>query len=212
LEGDPEPLLKSEVLILNVPPKTRAGADPQEHLEQLRGLLPYVEDSPVQWVVFVSSTGVYPNLNRIVAEGDEPSPEEENAHVLVGAEQLFMQSKAFDTTIVRPGGLIGPDRHPARYFAGKEGIRHGLNPVNLIHLEDLLRLIHTILQQNVRNDIFNAVAAEHPSRAEYYTTVAKQMGYTLPGFEEETGPWKQVSSEKARRQLGFEFHKGLDPA
>lgn len=213
ITGDIEGLLAADMLILDVPPNTRGGGDDgRAFLEQMEALLPRVADSPVNWVLMVSSTGVYPNLNRTVREGDEPPADAPDAHRLLAAEQRFRNSEAFDTTILRLGGLIGPSRHPARYFAGRTDLANGNAPVNLIHLADVIGLVLRIIEADARGAVYNGVAPEHPARGTYYPAAAEALGYERPVFREELGAWKQVSGEKAQQELGYRYRVGLDPA
>lgn len=104
---------------------------------------------------------------------------------------------------IRFGGLIGPERHPGRFFAGKQNIANGLAPVNLIHLDDALRVIETgIIHQ--QTGILNACAPSHPARNEFYSLAAQKAGLALPTFIAEMQSWKQVKSSRLQ-SLKFTF-------
>ena len=47
--------------------------------------------------------------------------------------------------ILRLAGLVGPGRHPGRFFAGKSA-PDGQHGVNLVHLEDVIGAIELLLQ------------------------------------------------------------------
>ena len=84
--------------------------------------------------------------------------------------------------------------------------------LNLIHQEDCIGIICEILNQvqhdNIRNEVFNAVATLHPTRKDYYTEKAKQLHLIAPLFNEnETNIGKIVSSEKLKKVLGYKFMK-----
>jgi nucleoside-diphosphate-sugar epimerase len=59
----------------------------------------------------------------------------------------------FKTTILRFGGLIGEDRNPIRFLAGRENLENPDAPINLIHQTDcigiILRIIEKILGRNL---------------------------------------------------------------
>ena len=59
----------SEVLIVNIPPKRNEEVI-EVYPRQIASLLRAIERSPMKKVLFVSSTSVYPNVNRLVQESD----------------------------------------------------------------------------------------------------------------------------------------------
>jgi nucleoside-diphosphate-sugar epimerase len=102
----------------------------------------------LQKVIFISSTGVYADLNMEVNELTDPQPDTVSGKILYEAEELFRQQIKFKTTIIRFGGLIGLGREPGRFFAGKKDIPNGLAPVNLIELNDCIGITEAILNKN----------------------------------------------------------------
>ncbi|WP_089319416.1 SDR family oxidoreductase [Pontibacter ummariensis] len=198
--------LQSEVLVLNVPPQLRKGGG-TEYLRQMRLLQTALLDSPVRKVLFVSSTSVYHDLNRWVTENDAGLTEATSpSHVLLQAEDLFRKQSQWQTTVVRFAGLVGGDRHPGRFLAGKTQVAGGEVPVNLIHLEDCLAVLEKIIVTGKWNEVYNACADAHPTRQEFYVQAAGQLKLTPPEFSpgEETN-YKLISSEKLKRELPYSF-------
>lgn len=205
-------LAKSEILIIDIPPKLRgSNADSSDSsrkifVEKIQNLIPFIEKSAVKNVLFVSSTAVYGNENGIVTEETNANPETESGKQLLLAEALLQKNQNFETTILRFGGLIGEDRHPVKFLAGKENLENPDAPVNLIHQNDCIRIIEEIIKQSKWNEVFNAVAPFHPSREEYYTQQAKNHNLVLPKFSTEKSNIKKViSSEKVKSSLGYQF-------
>ena len=198
------------VLVVNFPPERRDDiAD--YHPAQIRSLIARTESSPVKKVLFVSSTSVYPDLGREVSEEDNAPPTKASGIALLEAERLLRASSAFETTIIRFGGLIGYDRMPGRFLAGRKGIAGGNVPVNLIHRDDCVGIIHRIIERGAWGETFNACADEHPLRKEYYTAQAIKLGLDPPGFEEGApGGFKIVRSDKLKKLLEYRF-KYPDP-
>jgi nucleoside-diphosphate-sugar epimerase len=194
---------QSDVLVVNIPPRRKAGLTDEylQHLEQLRNFL---LTTSLRKIVFISSTSVYPDVNREVTEADAST--ESYAYK---AEQIFFSSP-FQTTVLRFGGLFGPGRNAGIFFAGKIDIPGADSPVNLIHLDDCIAIISAIIRDGVWNEIFNACADEHPTRKNFYTTMAMQAGLVLPTFSTVSLDWKRVSSEKLKQKLGYSF-KVSDP-
>lgn len=203
---------EADLLFLNVPPPQGHDNLRSYHLQQIKAVREAVDRSPISWVIFASSTGVYPALNRVVTERDAPGdpaaahgPIRETGEVLLDAERLLQEAEAFDTTIVRFAGLYGGDRQPGRFLAGRSNVGGGDAPVNLIHREDCIGVVVAIIEQDVRNEVFNACADAHPPRRELYTHAAERLGLDPPTFSDDGTPYKVVSNEKVKRQLGYRF-------
>jgi NAD dependent epimerase/dehydratase family enzyme len=110
--------------------------------------------------------------------------------------------------VIRFGGLIGEDRHPVKFLAGRENLENPEAPINLIHQTDCVGIIETIIEQDCFNEIFNAVAPFHPTRKEYYSQKAQELNLQLPKFEDaKPSVGKIISSEKVALILNYEFQK-----
>lgn len=213
-------LMDSSFLILNIPPKLRripkdTTDDPKkEFVEKMANLIPFIENSSVKKVLFVSSTSVYGNETSEVTEETATNPDTESGVQLVLVEDLFQGNSNFQTTVLRFGGLIGDDRQPGRFLAGKTNLDNPDASVNLIHQEDciglILNLISHTLDAEVWGATFNAVTPYHPSRKQYYTQKAIDLGLPLPEFNEENSSvGKTISSAKIQKVLGYLFKKSV---
>ncbi|HRG19315.1 MAG TPA: SDR family NAD(P)-dependent oxidoreductase [Flavobacterium lutivivi] len=197
----------SEVLIINIPPKLR-GNSKEDFVGKMKTLIPFIEKSAVEKVLFVSSTSVYADENVIVTEETPPQPETESGRQLLQSEQLLQNNTHFKTTIVRFGGLIGEDRHPIRFLSGRDAIENPNAPINLIHLEDCIGIITQIIQQNSWGEIYNGVAPFHPSRESYYVNKAIELNLELPKFNHSNPSiGKTIASNKLETILNYEFIK-----
>lgn len=196
---------KSEILIIDIPPKLR-GIEKDNFVAKIQLLLPAIEKSSGLKVVFVSSTSVYADTNKIVTEDSIPFPETESGRQLLTSELLLKNSASFKTTVVRFGGLIGENRHPIRFLAGKKNIENPDAPINLIHLEDCIGIIVSIIEKDCWEETFNAVTPFHPSRKEYYTEKAFEMNLDLPEFNVDSiSSGKTISSDKILNVLQYKF-------
>ena len=192
--------LNSEILIICIPP--RAGKFGEDfHVQQIESLLEYLSSSTIKSIIYTSSTSVYPDLNREMTEDDEVI---EN-HALIKVENL-LKNLPQNVTILRCGGLMGGERIPAKYFAGKI-INTGKIPVNYVHQEDVVRIITMILEQEFWNETFNVVSPEHPIREEIYLRNCEEFGFEKPIFEEslEEIQFKIISPQKLIQQTGYGF-------
>jgi len=204
-------LAESEILIIDIPPKLRGNQDFSTTLEmtfvrKIQNLIPFIEKSSVSKVLFVSSTSVYGDDNELITEETIANPETESGKQLLLSEKILQNNPNFETTILRFGGLIGEDRHPVKFLAGKENLENPDAPVNLIHQNDCISIIEEIIKQSKWNEVFNATAPFHPTREEYYTQKAKEQNLVLPKFSFEMSNIKKViSSEKIETILNYKF-------
>lgn len=201
-------LAECEILIIDIPPKLRAVSSESNKafVQKIENLIPFIEKSSVSKVLFVSSTSVYGDENELITEETKPNPETESGKQLVLAETILQKNQNFETTILRFGGLIGEDRHPVKFLAGKENLENPDAPINLIHQKDCIAIIDEIINQNKWNEVFNAVAPFHPTRQEYYTQKAKEQNLVLQKFSSEKSNIKKIiSSEKIENILNYQF-------
>ena len=220
-------LENSELLIINIPPKLR-GSYKENFVAKIQNLIPFIEKSSVEKVIFVSSTSVYADLpfdrvylersrktqgdNNNVTEQTIPNPESESGKQLLETEKLLQNNPNFETTVVRFGGLIGENRHPIHFLVGKQNLENPDAPINLIHQLDCIGIIETILCHTVprirENEMLNAVAPFHPTRKEYYTQKALELHLPLPEFNDsKPSIGKTISSEKVETVLNYKFQK-----
>lgn len=171
-----------DVLIINVPPGLRGKTTTVSYIERMRTLSKAIKNSTLQKVIFVSSTSVYSDDQGEVSEETVPIPTTESGKQILQSENLFRTETAFQTTIVRFGGLLGPDRHPVDILSGKQGLKNGNAPINLIHLNDCILVLKAILKEAKWGEIFNVVYPEHPAKQQYYTNVAIAKGITPPVY------------------------------
>lgn len=202
--------LNADILIINIPPERRADIQ-QYHKAQFELLISELRKSSIKQVLFVGSTSVYPTFNREVFEDETAEPTKASGKALQQVEQMLKAQTNFSTTVVRFAGLIGYDRLPGRFLAGKTNVQNGNAPINVIHQDDCIELITQIICQNAWGEIFNACADEHPTRKQFYTLAAKKIGLEIPSFAVETeNDFKIINSNKIKRHLGYSF-KYPDP-
>jgi len=155
-------------------------------------------------ILLISTTSVYPNVNRVVTEQDA------DVHNPITQAERIVQDSGIPATILRFGGLFGPGRHPGRFLAGKDAISGGNLPVNLIHMDDCIEIIKNIVDHNVWGHVFNACSDDHPARKEFYTKAAIALGLRPPIFsDDDHGGYKIVSSERLKTVLNYKFSHSL---
>jgi nucleoside-diphosphate-sugar epimerase len=207
-------LFDSEILVVTLPPRSREG-DGELYLQQLASLRALIAGSSVKQLIFISSTGIYPNESKSSPYTEEEPLNASNAgnSVLYQAEALMASSSSYHLTVLRMGGLMGADRIPGTYFSGKEQVV-GHTRVNFIHQKDAARMIAWVIDQGLWNQTFNGVAPEHPFRREVYAKNSDTLGILPPASYQDTvdeieGRW--ISSEKIRATgFTFDFPNPLD--
>ncbi len=205
LNGEnPEKFFNCDILIINIPPMRRNDII-DYHFRQIESITRYLSNSSCKRIIFISSTSVYGNKNNEVYEDSKTLPDTFVGEALLIVENYLKDNKNFDTTIIRFGGLIGPDRNPAKYALSKNVIEYSDTPMNLIHLDDCIGIIKSVLVHNVRNQIINAVCEYHPTRKEFYSLSAEKLSLPQPEFRDGKEPYKIVKSKKINSLLNYKF-------
>ncbi|PJJ10031.1 nucleoside-diphosphate-sugar epimerase [Flavobacterium sp. 1] len=207
-------MLGSETLIINIPPQLRgknsdsSTENEKIFVEKIKILIPYIEKSTIENVLFVSSTSVYGEVEGTITEETVPKPDTESGKQLLEAESILQDNPNFKTTVLRFGGLIGEDRNPVKFLAGKQNIENPNTRINFIHQEDCIGIILKIIELKSWNEIYNGVSPFHPTRQAYYTQKATELSLPLPAFDHsKTVAEKLILSDKAVAVLGYTFIK-----
>lgn len=183
--------------VLNSIPATRrlTTDDLENRFQQVSRLLSEIN---YKKQLFLSSIGVYPDVDGVFEEGDEV-PEGN----LLRAEQIM---QAFENTVVyRLGGLFGGERIFAKYFAGRV-CKTGSQPANFIHRDDVIELIRLGFEGELSDTLYNIVCLAHPTKKEVILASAAKHGFDLPAaFEDRDSYQKEVRGDKIVQELNFVF-------
>lgn len=201
-----------DTLLISLPPRLTKN-EPGFYVKQIKAVIQEINQSRIRDIIFISSTGIYPELNRIVVEIDVKTPEESESPEMVAAENLLTALRPDrNVTILRLGGLLGYNRIPGKYVQGKKDMTTGSIPVNYIHRDDAVGIITTILESGIVNETFNIVSPIHTTRREVYETSCAQFGWEAPTFIEpiEKPDFKVISGEKLDKHYKYDF-KFPDP-
>lgn len=196
-------LSELDYILLNIPPSSLKEEYGNYMLKIVKQLNPEAK------IIFISSTSVYANNNKLVSEEDELEGTRRNSAYLIKAEEMLQDFAKDRLTIVRMAGLVGKDRNPAIYMQGRE-ISGGDEPVNLIHLEDCIGIIDSIINRSIWGETFNGSAPVHPTKKEYYTYAAEKLNVEPPTFNDKNQSYKIIDSKKISEQFDYTF-KYSDP-
>jgi nucleoside-diphosphate-sugar epimerase len=200
---DPK-LFDCDICVVNIPPSNPDRSDKFARA-QLLFIRQQLVRQAVKKVIFISSTGVYPDLNREGIEKDAAAGQRSRSGIeLLPLEEIFESESSFSTTVIRFAGLYGGDRHPVKYMIGRE-VPNGLAPVNMIHLEDCIGVTEAIIENDLWGETFNACSPDHPTRKDFYTRAAKELNLSPPAFLDEKKAFKIVSPAKLIEATGYRF-------
>ena len=194
-----------DVLILTLPPGIRQNSERRFDLV-IKNLAENILHSNIKHLIFISSTSVYGKLTGAIDENSMPRPFSESGKQLLKCEELLLSATQYHTTVLRFGGLIGPNRHPVFSLAKLDAIVNPEGEINLIHLEDCINCLLAVIEKQKENSVFNAVTPFHPDRKSYYNTMAEKVGISLPPFIVTSDHNRRILSNKIQTQLGVKFN------
>ncbi len=176
--NDEMKMYDSDILVIAIPPRNN-------YLEVLDETLKKV-DARTQ-VILLSSISFYDGRSLVVeAEG-------------------LVQKLHVDVVILRLGGLMGYERIAGKYTAGK--VLASDSGTNYIHRDDVLGIIESIIDQNIRSETFDVVAPLQSRKKKVFTKNAKRFGFKETKFLHEDGKGKILSPTKICDMLGYIFKK-----
>ena len=196
----------SDVIFLNIPPGRSNPERARSYPIHLQKLIQFWQTNQDMQLLFASSTSMYGARDEIVTETSKPNPSTLSANGIYEVEKNIQQTFANRATILRFAGLIGENRHPARFLAGKTNLSKPKAAVNLVHLTDCIQVITKIIEKNKWGETYNVCSDEHPSRKIYYQHQAQSLNLPLPSFDltDET-KGKIVSNAKIKQDLQHQF-------
>jgi nucleoside-diphosphate-sugar epimerase len=135
--------------------------------------------SPPDRLVYTSSTGIYGDHGGDwVDETTTPDPATDRQRVLLEAEQVALENGAIDGTVVRFGGLYGPNRYRLEYYLDGP-VTEGY--LNSIHRDDAAGVVaHLLETDRARDEVVLAVDDEPVSKWEFADWLADECGVDRP--------------------------------
>lgn len=195
-------LFETELLFINIPPGRRRNT-PEYYEEQVKYLTYLINQHNVPRVLFVSSTSYYPNTNDWVDTSTAYDFDRGSSRAVVQGEKQIRKANS-DLLILRCGGLMGGERIPGRWFAGKP-TTGAQNKVNYIHRDDIITVVQELIgAQKWQQSIMNLVNPQHPTRKEVHEAMAQKYGFEAPLWQNpDTTSHKLVKSDIADFSLPY---------
>ena len=204
INADPDDvsaLLNVDSLIINIPP-SQYFFDLNQYVQSVQNLVNEALLHGVSHIIFISSTSVFSDISAYFDESVTPQPDSDIGRALVEIENGLAQMQDIDCDIIRFAGLVGNDRHPIYSLAGKQELKCGHSPVNLVHLDDCARAIQLLLETPGGYRLYHLAAPIHPTREEYYRHAAEKYALELPHFiSTAQDPQRIIMAEKICNEL-----------
>lgn len=174
-----------DAVIITVPFSGIRGAQVSMK-EKQQNLLKFLGDYKGQ-LFLMSSTGVYPQIDKDFTEEDQPAEEVESENFI-----LHQFPKA---NVLRLAGLMGDQRLLKNY-----NISNLEMLVNHIHYADICSVVEKMLDNHSESKVYNVVAPIHPNKEE---VINAQKDLPYSGERIEIG--RTISPNKLIEELDFEF-------
>ncbi|WP_224491243.1 NAD(P)-binding domain-containing protein [Robertkochia flava] len=182
-KGPLEDFLKgSDILIIDIPPGLRKDPS-RDFCAVLQPVVTALNGFGVKHTLIVSSTSVFPDEDDVFDEHSIFLPDSPPGKQMLQAEQLILDQNPGANTVLRLGGLIGPDRHPVHYLSGKSNLKGGSDRINLIHRDDVIGILKAIIAKEQWGKTLHGVAPHHPEKQEYYPEMADRFNIDPPYFK-----------------------------
>ena len=224
------PVFKQQCLVIAITPQFRQGrVDYADKVAQL--VTAAKNNNKVETIILLSSSAVYNGLSGLVDESMVLDLTADKVSVLNQAEQTVLnftsdqvvkasnpdmlyvnghsglgRNKGF---VLRLTGLVGPNRHPGKFLSHGRMLQNPQAQVNLIHQQDAVSLILSLLASDIHGGIFNGVSATQVTKKQYYQAAANALNLPPPSFEEKDSLSKKdskiVSGKKTQEALHYAF-------
>ena len=141
-------------------------------------LLKLIKESPIKKVFFISSTSVYEKTKNLITVN---TPLVDS--LLMEVEKNYLISGKM--YILRCGGLIGDNRQPGNWFKKGATIKNPDGIVNLIHYEEIISKINSLIVNDNKQVIHNLIRVSRESRFEFYSSAYQELNGGNGKFEKE---------------------------
>ena len=193
-----------DTLIITIPPGLRKNPT-RNYVGMIEQLIEKIVRFEIKKVVYTSSTSVYGFEELTITEESEILPITNAGKQIAACEKKLLDNTAFESCIIRLGGLMGPDRHPIYSLSGKQNLPNPKSPINFIHQKDAVGIILHLTENWKGNDVYNAVAPYHPPREKYYNNISKLAKVPPPTFQKKGQIRGEISSLKLLKSTSYDF-------
>jgi hypothetical protein len=148
---------RNSTLVICIPPLSHTAGEEEVRLRRwCDWMVSYRKN--INQCIYISSTGVYPNLPGLWSEVSTFDPDTPKGLLRRTTEQVL--SEYFMTTSIRSGAIYGPHRNIGEKLIKHQPIPKGRQQVHRIHVHDLARIVLLIADLKEPPDLINAVDLE----------------------------------------------------
>lgn len=145
------------VLVITIPPLLEKSEEEEIRLAEWCRWVQ--ENRPrVERVVYVSSTGVYPNKPGNWSETSKFQTDSGKGALRLISENVL--SQFFETRVVRSGAIYGKGRNIGERLLKGKWIPVGKQPIHRIHVQDLARIVQLAVLEEMFPPVLNAIDLE----------------------------------------------------
>lgn len=217
-EGVEAALSTATHLLISIPPAKEERDDVlHAYAEALKSVGPHL-----QWVGYLSTTGVYPDANgEWVSEETPANPASSRGHVRLHAENAWLQlgqQTGAPVQIFRLSGIYGPGRNAledVKRGTARKLVKAG-HVFSRIHVADIACALQLSMSQPTALQIYNVSDDAPAPSADVIDYAAQLLGIAPPPFEDvamaEISPMmrefysasRRVSNAKLKAALGWQ--------
>lgn len=203
-----------EALHIAVAPGDRSADRRAFYVQSTRRLLERTAAFGWRRIVYIGSTSALPAVDGWVFESETRRPTAERGLVQRDAEDgvlTFGDTHGIPTTVLRLGGLYGPERPLGRLYKKRQSgplAGNGNTPTNLIHVDDAVQASLAALAAPAHvGGVIHVVDDDHTPRRTMYDAVAQAQGLEALQWERPIGAaeaptGKRVSNLRLKNDLG----------
>lgn len=203
-------------LVLTIPP---VKSSVKEEAERLYEWCEWsVKNRPgFKKLVYISSTGVYPNQAGLWKETDRFNSDSDKGQLRLTTEKIL--SDFFEVRVVRSGAIYGKGRNIGERIRQGKPIPRGLQPIHRIHVSDLAEITAKALSDEDFPPIVNVIDLLAETTSDVAKWLLKQPFFQKlepPKIAQETGyhtrkfslsePDRRIDNSLLADKLKHHFH------
>ncbi|CAN0920301.1 hypothetical protein LINGRAHAP2_LOCUS31963 [Linum grandiflorum] len=216
-------------LLVSIPPFVGLGDPLLKHQQLVRGAF---TDGSLQWLCYLSSTGVYGDCAGALVDEDYPTnPSSEVAKARLLAENKWLDfgdSLGLSTQVFRLGGIYGPGRSAVdtvikqQPLSERQKMRTSGQYTSRVHIEDICQALWASIKIPSFRRIYNIVDDDPAPREEVFRYAEDLVKKKWPDLIKQGSPSeaemsgvlgkkssrgeKRVSNTRIKRELGVKLH------
>ncbi|XP_031269100.1 uncharacterized protein LOC116127601 [Pistacia vera] len=181
-------------LLVSIPPVVGVGDPMLQHAELLRSTL---VDGHLQWLGYLSSTGVYGHCGGVWVDEDyQASPTTELGKFRLAAEERWLNLAhdiGLSSQVFRLGGIYGPGRSAVDTIVRQvplsesQKLRSSRKYTSRIHVDDICQVLKASIHKPSSGNIYNVVDDYPAPREEVFAYALDLVEEKWPGrFKQRT--------------------------